>query len=141
MYLDILTDIQDFFNNHNQVSEYAFGNVPEISTVERTYPLLFLQSVSSPVNEYEIKYHFNLYSLTLYEQDTENLINGLNDTHLILKDFISHFNNNYNDMYWLDTETLTLEVITGEFDSYLVGWQLNFNFIQELSYDSCNIPI
>lgn len=141
MYLDILEQIEAFFKNHNQVSDYEFGDVSDLSTVERKFPLIFLQSNESSISEYEIEYSFDIYSFTLYEEDKENLINGLNDTQLILTDFISYFKNNQNEDYWLNTDSLNLEVLTGEFDDYLVGWLLSFKFISVLPYDSCNLPI
>lgn len=141
MYLDILKDIETFFNNHSQVSEYEFGNISDLSTIERKFPLIFLQSEESSIKEYEIEYNFDIYSFTLYEQDTENLINGLNDTQLILKDFIAYFKHNVEEDYWLNIDSLNLEVLTGAFDNYLIGWQLSFKFISVLDYDSCNLPI
>lgn len=141
MFLDIIKDITEFFENHKQVNKFGFGESSNISTKENLFPMVWLQPTNSPISEYEIDYKFDLFCFTLAEQDKSNIKYSLNDTQQILLDFITYFRINREEHYWLNTTNISISPFNGQFDDYTNGWQLTFNFISDFDYDSCNLPL
>jgi len=137
-FLEIINEIKEFFIAHKQVNDYGFGPSTNISTVEHKFPMVWTEPITTPISDFEIKYKFNIYSFTLYEQDKENLVNSLNDTQLILLDFISHFKHQRNDNYELSLDNINLDPFTAKFDNYTNGWILTIEFSTAYTYDNCN---
>lgn len=141
MFLEITKDIETFFNSHLQVNAYGFGPSTDIGTSNKQFPMVWTEPVTAPIGEFEIKYKFNIYAFTLYEQDKSNLLHSINDTQRILLDFIAHFRYNANEKYEINLANLSIDPFTAKFDDYTNGWILNVEFSTSFDYNSCDLPI
>lgn len=83
--------IEAYFNRHKQVNSFFYGNDDDFNAIEKIYPAVQLEYISSPVSSKYIQYRYNISVQDLYDDNYPEMELDLHDAAmLVLRDFIAY---------------------------------------------------
>lgn len=138
---DIINAFQTFTNIHYQTYEFGWGNVDDIQTVERKFPLIWVQPIPSNNNGRQLNLKFEVYVIDQLLQDKTNNLDVMNNTLLIGNDFIVRFfDSEASNSFYLDEDNVNITPFSAQFDHYCGGWIFEFTIVVHNSLNYCEIP-
>ena len=138
---NIISDIEDFCEDHNQIGEFGWGQLSNITTKEHDFTMLFLQPTQTQIDGHLMTLSFDMYIFDLVKQDKTNLLDVMNDTLLIGNDVIKKFWDNEEEYEWmLIEEGVGCEPFEAKFDDYTAGWVFSIEIEVENRLNLCEVP-
>ena len=62
---DVVNNIETFCTNHNQIHDFDWGRLSEITTKDHDFTMLFLQPTGSVIDGHEVSFTFDVYIFDL----------------------------------------------------------------------------
>ena len=138
---NVLKDLEEFCNNHNQIKEFGWGQLSEITRKEHDFVMMFLQPTGSVIDRNLMTLSFDMYIFDLVKQDKTNLLDVMNDTLLIGNDVVSKFWDNEETYEWMiNEEGINAEPFEAKFDDYTAGWVFGIEIELENRLNLCAVP-
>lgn len=140
-YKVILKDFNEFADLHYQVNSYGFGDITQLTNdiltkQEPLYPRMYVVPEATVLSQNYLTIGFNVIVADKLLSDYSNQVDALSDTLEIVKDFYSLLQLSEYEAEWDATITPFLE----DYETTLVGWNINLNVIQRFDYNRCVLP-
>lgn len=137
---EIIKKIQEWGDNNPQVMYVNWGKIDEIVSIQ-LYPALYIQPISSSIDELATKYKFNIYFLDKITNDKQNRIDALNLTLKLLEDFANYFSIQWYLVNGFYAEMpIEWDYVDGELNDFVGGVVATVTFITNYNQD-CQQPI
>jgi hypothetical protein len=135
----IVKQITEFGNNHEQIKFVYFGDVWErLSNGEVTYPAMFFSLIDAQILAKQIQYNFSIYVMDRMLMEETNETEVLSDMTLIGQDMVAKLRDHiYN---WIASDNMTLSFYTESDPDYLAGVKIDFTLTLSSLNDTCQIP-
>ncbi|NBU82024.1 MAG: hypothetical protein EBS55_10295 [Flavobacteriaceae bacterium] len=135
----IVKQITEFGNNHEQIKFVYFGDVWErLSNGEVTYPAMFFSLIDAQILAKQIQYNFSIYVMDRMLMEETNETEVLSDMTLIGQDMVAKLRDNiYN---WIAGDNMTLSFYTESDPDYLAGVKIDFSLTLSSLNNTCQIP-
>ena len=135
----IVKQITEFGNNHEQIKFVYFGDVWErLSNGEVTYPAMFFNLNDAQILAKQIQYNFSIYIMDRMLMEETNETDVLSDTTLIGQDIVANLRSpEYN---WLVGDNMPVTFYTESDPDYLAGIKIDFSLTLSSLNDTCQIP-
>jgi hypothetical protein len=135
----IVKQITEFGNNHEQIKFVYFGDVWErLSNGEVTYPAMFFSLIDAQILAKQIQYNFSIYVMDRMLMEETNETEVLSDMTLIGQDMVAKLRDNiYN---WIASDNMTLSFYTESDPDYLAGVKIDFSLTLSSLNNTCQIP-
>jgi hypothetical protein len=135
----IVKQITEFGNNHEQIKFVYFGDVWErLSNGEVTYPAMFFSLIDAQILAKQIQYNFSIYVMDRMLMEETNETEVLSDMTLIGQDMVAKLRDHvYN---WIASDNMTLSFYTESDPDYLAGVKIDFSLTLSSLNDTCQIP-
>lgn len=124
-YLFLKQSIDGYLSTNTMVGKYKGEfreQMPNFSTKDEIYPVVFFVPISSDVGMNTSVYSFDFYAVDILLKDRSNIDFALNDTRNILEDLFNHFFDDIID------GIATFESLNNFDLDYVVGWKMSVNF-------------
>lgn len=145
--IQIVDQLEDLATNHEQINDFDYGDVWEISTDTRRYPLMFVEhsgGTTSSTNDRGkvVGYTFSIYFMDKVDKDEANELNVLSDQLRIAFDIRAMLNDldttvDLDQMYTTNTSWTTF---TESKPDSLAGVQLSITINTTDLFDYCQVP-
>jgi len=138
----IVEALEDFCDNHLQIKSFDWGELNEITTKDRTYPLVWLNPTPGSNEGHLITLNFEMIVIDIVEQDFSNKKDVMNDCLFIINDVISNYWDNEETYGWTLNEngvTFTPYITNNDTD-FCYGWVADISIEIENRLNSCAIP-
>ena len=135
--------IKTFADNHEQIEEFRYGDISNISQSEtQSYPLLWMDLINAGVENNIFNMNISFKVLDIQKDDISNNIDTQNDTLLIIQDLYTYLN-------WLSSELGSFEInnnasidkIKEAYNDVLNGFEIILTFYTTNNLNYCDIPI
>jgi len=137
----IVDELEDFVEAHGQLQTFGFGPRSEISTIDRNYPLLWLEPATGDLNGHLQTINFNMWVLDILDQDKDNRKDVYSDTLLMGLDVVNRYwDNEITYEMVVDEVAVFYESVEEKFDDYTAGYRFSIDFQVENRLNSCIIP-
>lgn len=135
----IVKQITEFGNNHEQINFVYFGDVWErLSNGEVTYPAMFFTLIDAQILAKQIQYNFSIYVMDRMLMEETNETEVLSDMTLVGQDMVAKLRSpEYN---WIASDNMTLSFYTESDPDYLAGVKIDFTLTLSSLNDTCQIP-
>ena len=138
---NIITDFENFCDNHNQINEFTWGPLTNISTKEQDFILVHCLPAPSQYIGREVILSFEVLILDIVKQDKTNFKDVMNDNLLIGLDIVANFFDDEDTYDWtLDEDSVLIRPFFEEFDDYCAGYVFEINISIENRLNTCDIP-
>lgn len=138
---NILKDIEIFCENHNQVKDFSWGRMSNISTKDHDFTMIFLQPTTSQIQGSLIILSYYMYVFDLVKQDESNLEDVMSDCLLIGNDVVAKFWDNEDEYEWtLNEDVVSFEPFEAMFDDFTAGWIFSIDIQIKNNLNLCAIP-
>lgn len=137
---NIITTLSGFSYSHEQVNEFGWGPISNISTKNQDFVLVWFLPTGARVEHSSTILQGNLYVMDLLKQDDTNLLDIHNDTYQIGRDFVSEFYDQETIYGFVMDESADAEPFEHKFDDYTAGWIFTIEIEFENSVNICNVP-
>ena len=137
----IINDIEQFCEEHNQIHDFGWGPLSNITTKDHQFTMLWLQPSGGIVNGNSLLLTFDMYIFDLVKQDRSNLLDVMTDSLLIGQDVIANFWDNEELFDWtLNEQGVSYEQYEAKFDDYTAGVVFSIEIEVENRMNYCAIP-
>jgi hypothetical protein len=135
----IVKQITEFGNNHEQIKFVYFGDVWErLSNGEVTYPAMFFNLNDAQILTKQIQYNFSIYVMDRMLMEETNETEVLSDMTLVGQDMVANLRNHiYN---WVVSDNMSVTFYTESDPDYLAGIKIDFSLTLSSLNDTCQIP-
>jgi hypothetical protein len=135
----IVKQITEFGNNHEQIKFVYFGDVWErLSNGEVTYPAMFFNLNDAQILAKQIQYNFSIYLMDRMLMEETNETEVLSDMTLVGQDMVANLRNHiYN---WVVGDNMSVTFYTESDPDYLAGIKIDFSLTLSSLNDTCQIP-
>lgn len=135
----IVKQITEFGNNHEQIKFVYFGDVWErLSNGEVTYPAMFFNLNDAQILAKQIQYNFSIYVMDRMLMEETNETEVLSDMTLVGQDMVASLRDHiYN---WLVSDNMSVTFFTESDPDYLAGLKIDFSLTLSSLNDTCQIP-
>jgi hypothetical protein len=135
----IIKQITEFGNNHEQIKFVYFGDVWErLSNGEVTYPAMFFNLNDAQILAKQIQYNFSIYVMDRMLMEETNETEVLSDMTLVGQDMVANLRNHiYN---WVVSDNMSVTFYTESDPDYLAGIKIDFSLTLSSLNDTCQIP-
>ena len=135
----IVKQITEFGNNHEQIKFVYFGDVWErLSNGEVTYPAMFFNLNDAQILAKQIQYNFSIYVMDRMLMEETNETEVLSDMTLVGQDMVAELRNHIYD--WIASDNMSLTFYTESDPDYLAGVKIDFTLTLSSLNDTCQIP-
>lgn len=139
-YINVITEIRDFFNRHKMVNSYVDNQTYDFQAKENIYSAVILVPTTSTVNNTQLNLNFDLYFCDRMTEGNENAKDVYTDELNIALDFIAYFSDR-NGKWNLNSDSITLEPFEQKFDDLVGGWRLSCEVVLPFYRNVCDIPL
>lgn len=143
-YIDVLTEIRQFFHRHKMVNSFVDNQVYDFASKENIYSAVVLvPTTSSIVGEVgtQLNLSFDLYFIDRLTENNDNAKDVYNDELSIALDFVAYFSNR-NGKWNISTDSVSLEPFEQKFSDDLTGgWRLSCSVMIPYRKNVCDIPL
>ena len=135
----IVKQITEFGNNHEQIKFVYFGDVWErLSNGEVTYPAMFFNLNDAQILAKQIQYNFSIYVMDRMLMEETNETEVLSDMTLVGQDMVASLTDHiYN---WVVSDNMSVTFFTESDPDYLAGLKIDFSLTLSSLNDTCQIP-
>ena len=135
----IVKQITEFGNNHEQIKFVYFGDVWErLSNGEVTYPAMFFTLTDAQILAKQIQYNFSIYCMDRMLMEETNETEVLSDMILVGQDMVASLRDPiYN---WTANDNMSVTFYTESDPDYLAGVKIDFSLTLSSLNDTCQIP-
>jgi hypothetical protein len=135
----IVKQITEFGNNHEQIKFVYFGDVWErLSNGEVTYPAMFFNLNDAQILTKQIQYNFSIYCMDRMLMEETNETEVLSDMILVGQDMVASLRDPiYN---WIANDNMSVTFYTESDPDYLAGVKIDFSLTLSSLNDTCQIP-
>ena len=135
----IVKQITEFGNNHEQIKFVYFGDVWErLSNGEVTYPAMFFNLNDAQILAKQIQYNFSIYCMDRMLMEETNETEVLSDMTLVGQDMVASLRDHiYN---WVVSDNMSVTFFTESDPDYLAGLKIDFSLTLSSLNDTCQIP-
>jgi hypothetical protein len=135
----IVKQITEFGNNHEQIKFVYFGDVWErLSNGEVTYPAMFFNLNDAQILAKQIQYNFSIYVMDRMLMEETNETEVLSDMILVGQDMVASLRDPiYN---WTANDNMSVTFYTESDPDYLAGVKIDFSLTLSSLNDTCQIP-
>jgi hypothetical protein len=135
----IVKQITEFGNNHEQIKFVYFGDVWErLSNGEVTYPAMFFNLNDAQILAKQIQYNFSIYVMDRMLMEETNETEVLSDMTLVGQDMVASLRDHiYN---WVVSDNMSVTFFTESDPDYLAGLKIDFSLTLSSLNDTCQIP-
>jgi hypothetical protein len=135
----IVKQITEFGNNHEQIKFVYFGDVWErLSNGEVTYPAMFFNLNDAQILAKQIQYNFSIYVMDRMLMEETNETEVLSDMTLVGQDMVASLRDHiYN---WIVSDNMSVTFYTESDPDYLAGVKIDFSLTLSSLNDTCQIP-
>jgi hypothetical protein len=135
----IVKQITEFGNNHEQIKFVYFGDVWErLSNGEVTYPAMFFNLNDAQILAKQIQYNFSIYCMDRMLMEETNETEVLSDMTLVGQDMVASLRDHiYN---WVISDNMSVTFFTESDPDYLAGLKIDFSLTLSSLNDTCQIP-
>jgi hypothetical protein len=135
----IVKQITEFGNNHEQIKFVYFGDVWErLSNGEVTYPAMFFNLNDAQILAKQIQYNFSIYVMDRMLMEETNETEVLSDMTLVGQDMVASLRDHiYN---WIVSDNMSVTFFTESDPDYLAGLKIDFSLTLSSLNDTCQIP-
>jgi hypothetical protein len=135
----IVKQITEFGNNHEQIKFVYFGDVWErLSNGEVTYPAMFFNLTDAQILAKQIQYNFSIYVMDRMLMEETNETEVLSDMTLVGQDMVASLRDHiYN---WIVSDNMSVTFFTESDPDYLAGLKIDFSLTLSSLNDTCQIP-
>ena len=137
---NIITTLDNFSTGHEQINEFGWGPISNISTTNQDFVLVWFLPTGANVQQSTTTLKGNLYVMDLLKQSDANLLDIHNDTYQIGRDFVSEFYDQEQVYGFVMNEAADAEPFEHKFADYTAGWIFTIEIEFDDSVNICNIP-
>jgi len=140
---EIVTAFETFSDEHQQINTFYSGQTWNFQTQTNLYPAVIMLPESSSIEKGSINLSFNLFVADILNSDRTNLDEIYSDTLQILADFVSYFDDAYEDSeieFFLNSENISIHPFEEKFDDVVAGWMAKIEINMPYSGNICVIP-
>jgi len=135
----IVKQITEFGNNHEQIKFVYFGDVWErLSNGEVTYPAMFFNLNDAQILAKQIQYNFSIYVMDRMLMEETNETEVLSDMTLVGQDMVASLRDHIYE--WIVSDNMSLTFYTESDPDYLAGVKIDFSLTLSSLNDTCQIP-
>ena len=135
----IVKQITEFGNNHEQIKFVYFGDVWErLSNGEVTYPAMFFNLNDAQILAKQIQYNFSIYVIDRMLMEETNETEVLSDMTLVGQDMVASLRDHIYE--WIVSDNMSLTFYTESDPDYLAGVKIDFSLTLSSLNDTCQIP-
>jgi len=137
-YKTLINEIRTYCESGNTfIHDFGMGYINEIDTTDRKYVLAWLDPFQdNQISNNQSTFNFKLVLADLLKTDESNLIDILNDTHLIALDIIAHFQKLTVGDYKVTLDTI-ISPFTEQLGGNCAGQILQLQFKVKTKMRSC----
>lgn len=140
-YKQVIEDLEDFANNHEQINSYGFGDLTQLTMnvltkEEPEYTRMYVIPGDTLLNENELVYNFQIIVTDRLNADYSNQRDVMSDTLEIVKDIMTTLYLSEYESVWPSSVEPFLE----EYETILAGWIMNIQLTQPFDYNRCDLP-
>lgn len=143
-YIDVLTEIRQFFHRHKMVNSFVDNQVYDFASKENIYSAVVLvPTTSSIIGEVgtQLNLSFDLYFIDRLTENNDNAKDVYNDELDIALDFVAYFSNR-NGKWNISADSVSLEPFEQKFSDDLTGgWRLSCSVMLPYRKNVCDIPL
>jgi hypothetical protein len=140
-YKQIIEDLEDFANNHEQINSYGYGDLTQLTMdieteQEPKYTRMYVIPGDVVLEQNELVTNFQIIVVDQLNSDYSNQRDVLNDTLEITKDIMT-------TLYLSEYETIwpaSVDPILENYETILCGWIMNVQLTQPFDYNRCDLP-
>lgn len=137
----IITDLEDFQKDHDQLKYFGFGDLWQMSTSDISYGLMWVTPAISNNDGRQMNVILQIGILDRLLEDNSNLRDVLSDTLLIANDVIAWFQDDEEQYGYVANETgISLEPFVQKFDDNVAGWFFELEFQVPNKLNTCEVP-
>ncbi len=137
----IITELSGFTTAHQQLQDFGFGDISNISTKDHLFPMMWINIIPSTNEGRQLNINLEMYIIDLLKQDRTNLIDVMSDTLLIGNDVVANYFDNEDDFDMvLDEESVNLTPFEAQFDDFTAGFVFEITLNIENKLNDCEIP-
>ena len=135
----IVKQITEFGNNHEQIKFVYFGDVWErLSNGEVTYPAMFFNLNDAQILAKQIQYNFSIYVMDRMLMEETNETEVLSDMTLVGQDMVASLRDHIYE--WIVSDNMSVTFYTESDPDYLAGVKIDFSLTLSSLNDTCQIP-
>lgn len=135
----IVKQITEFGNNHEQIKFVYFGDVWErLSNGEVTYPAMFFNLNDAQILSKQIQYNFSIYCMDRMLMEETNETEVLSDMTLVGQDMVASLRDHIYE--WIVSDNMSVTFYTESDPDYLAGVKIDFSLTLSSLNDTCQIP-
>ena len=135
----IVKQITEFGNNHEQIKFVYFGDVWErLSNGEVTYPAMFFNLNDAQILAKQIQYNFSIYVMDRMLMEETNETEVLSDMTLVGQDMVASLRDHIYS--WVVSDNMSVTFFTESDPDYLAGLKIDFSLTLSSLNDTCQIP-
>jgi hypothetical protein len=135
----IVKQITEFGNNHEQIKFVYFGDVWErLSNGEVTYPAMFFNLNDAQILAKQIQYNFSIYVMDRMLMEETNETEVLSDMTLVGQDMVASLRDHIYS--WIVSDNMSVTFFTESDPDYLAGLKIDFSLTLSSLNDTCQIP-
>jgi hypothetical protein len=135
----IVKQITEFGNNHEQIKFVYFGDVWErLSNGEVTYPAMFFNLNDAQILAKQIQYNFSIYVMDRMLMEETNETEVLSDMTLVGQDMVASLRDHIYE--WIVSDNMSVTFYTESDPDYLAGIKIDFSLTLSSLNDTCQIP-
>lgn len=143
-YIDVLTEIRQFFHRHKMVNSFVDNQVYDFAAKDNIYSAVVLVPTTSSLSGEagtQLNLNFDLYFIDRLIENNGNAKDVYNDELSIALDFIAYFSNRTNK--WnINSDSVSLEPFEQKFSDDLTGgWRLSCSVSIPFRKNVCDIPL
>lgn len=140
-YKQIIEDLEDFANNHEQINSYGYGDLTQLtmdvqSEQEPEYTRMYVIPGDVILAQNELIYNFQIIVTDRLNEDYSNQRDVLSDTLEITKDIMTTLYLSEYESVW----PASVEPFLENYETILTGWIMNIQLTQPFDYDRCVLP-
>ncbi len=140
-YKQIIEDLEDFANNHEQINSYGYGDITQLTMdieteKEPRYTRMYVIPGDVVLAQNELITNFQILVVDRLNNDYSNQRDVLSDTLEITKDIMATFYLSEYETVWPSS----VEPILEEYETILCGWVMNIQLTQPFDYNRCVLP-
>ena len=140
---EIIIAFETFSDEHHQINTFYSGQTWNFQTQTNLYPAVIMLPESSSMEKGSINLSFNLFIADILNSDRTNLDEIYSDTLQILADFVSYFDDAYENNeieFFLNSENISIHPFEEKFDDVVAGWMAKIEINIPYSGNICVIP-
>lgn len=132
----------DFADNHYQIKDFGYGDLPDISMeMAQTYPLLWVQPLPWTINDRQITFKYSVFVADrVFKEKGLQLTEVHSDTAQILWDLMASMDQQ-QDYEWILEKQSTGTPFTDSWKDEVSGHFMDLAITQDFNYNECQIPM